>query len=278
MEKVLNIPWFSNLSHNHISLHRKEVSRERKQKWVYKSSQGNRFNRLISMCGQKLGTQTTIQVFGKLGRETGVKEYNALIGLCVQRVRRSDDEDAALEQIHMAFRLFESMREQGFQIEEDTYGQFLLYLIEMGMEQEFHFFCGVIGKDNPRSLPRLGYYEMLLWIGVNNEEKIQELCKYIAVDNGGDNSTLRENYLLALCESDRKKELLQLLEIVDIMKLSSPNSVANIFRSLGRLSLESSAENFLMAFKNCNYEAENISNFISTYVVSIPNLAVRNFS
>ncbi|KAK7856947.1 pentatricopeptide repeat-containing protein [Quercus suber] len=296
VEKVLNIPWFSNLSHNHISLHRKEVSRERKQKWVYKSSQGNRFNRLISMCGQKLGTETTIQVFGKLGRETGVKEYNALIGLCVQRVRRSDDEDAALEQIHMAFRLFESMREQGFQIEEDTYGQFLLYLIEMGMEQEFHFFCGVIGKDNPCSLPRLGYYEMLLWIGVNNEEKIQELCKYIAVDNGGDNSTLRasihvaENYLLALCESDRKKELLQLLEIVDIMKLSSPNSVANIFRSLGRLSLESSAENFLMAFKNCrfgnisikpdvvilmnaDYEAENISNFISTYVVSIPNLA-----
>nr|XP_023876966.1 pentatricopeptide repeat-containing protein At4g04790, mitochondrial-like [Quercus suber] len=276
VEKVLNIPWFSNLSHNHISLHRKEVSRERKQKWVYKSSQGNRFNRLISMCGQKLGTETTIQVFGKLGRETGVKEYNALIGLCVQRVRRSDDEDAALEQIHMAFRLFESMREQGFQIEEDTYGQFLLYLIEMGMEQEFHFFCGVIGKDNPCSLPRLGYYEMLLWIGVNNEEKIQELCKYIAVDNGGDNSTLRENYLLALCESDRKKELLQLLEIVDIMKLSSPNSVANIFRSLGRLSLESSAENFLMAFKNCNYEAENISNFISTYVVSIPNLAVED--
>ncbi|KAK4576310.1 hypothetical protein RGQ29_027035 [Quercus rubra] len=276
VEKVLNIPWFSNLSHNHISLHRKEVSRERKQKWVYKSSQGNRFNRLVSMCGQKLGTETTIQVFGKLGRETGVKEYNALIGLCVQRVRRSDDEDAALEQIHMAFRLFESMREQGFQIEEDTYGQFLLYLIEMGMEQEFHFFCGVIGKDNPRSLPRLGYYEMLLWIGVNNEEKIQELCKYIAVDNGGDNSALRENYLLALCESDRKKELLQLLEIVDIMKLSPPNSVANIFRSLGRLSLESSAENFLMAFKNYNYEAENISNFISSYVVSIPNLAVED--
>ena len=29
---------------------------------------------------------------------------------------------------------------------------------------------------------------------------------------------------------------------------------------------------------NADYEAENISNFISSYVVSIPNLAVRNFS
>lgn len=275
-EKVLNVPWFSKLSHNHISLHRKEVARDRKQKWIYKSSLGNRFHRLISMCGQKLGTETIIHVFGKLRRETGIKEYNALIGLCIERARTSYDEDDALEQIHMTFRIFESMRERGFPLEEQTYGPFLLYLIEMGMVQEFHFFCGVIGKDNPLSLPRLGYYEMLLWMEVNNEEKIQELCNYIAVDDGGDDSNLRENYLLALCESDRKEEILQLFEIVDITKLSPPDSVANIFRSLGRLLLESSAEKYLMAFKNCDYEAENISKFIYSYVVSIPNLAVED--
>lgn len=191
LKEVLNIPWFSELSHNNISVNRKEVSRERKQKWIFKSTQGNRFSRLITMCGQKLGTETTVQVFGKLGRETGLKEYNALIGLYIQRARTSNDEDIALEQIHKAFRIFESMREQGFQLEEETYGQFLMYLIDVGMVEEFHFFCEVIRKENPRSLSRLGYYEMLLWLGVNNEEKICELCNYIAVDDGGDKSNLR---------------------------------------------------------------------------------------
>jgi hypothetical protein len=65
-----------------------------------------------------------------------------------------------------------------------------------------------------------------------------------------------ENYLLALCESDRKKELLQVLEIVDITKLSPPNLVANIFKSLGRLLLESFAEKFLFAFKTCGMFVE----------------------
>jgi hypothetical protein len=191
LKEVLNMPWFSNLSHNITSVNRKEVSRERKQKWIFKSTQGNRFSRLITMCGQKLGTETTVQVFGKLGRETGLKEYNALIGLYIQRARTSNDEDIALEQIHKAFRIFESMREQGFQLEEETYGPFLMYLIDMGMVEEFHFFCEVIRKENTRSLSRLGYYEMLLWLGVNNEEKIRELCNYIAVDDRGDKSHLR---------------------------------------------------------------------------------------
>lgn len=81
-------------------------------------------------------------------------------------------------------------------------------------------------------------------------DKVTSFCWYYSTSPAS--TYVAENYLLALCESDQKKELLQLLEIVDIMKLSSTNSVANIFRSLGRLSLESSAENFLMAFKNCS--------------------------
>lgn len=191
LKEVLNIPWFSSLSHNNISVNRKEVARERKQKWIFKSTQVNRFNRLITMCGQKLGTETTVQVFDRLGRETGLKEYNALIGLYIERARTSNDEDIALEQIHKAFRIFESMREQGFQLEEETYGPLLMYLIDMGMAEEFHFFCEVIRKENPSSLSRLGYYEMLLWLGVDNEEKICDLCNYIAVDDGGEKSNLR---------------------------------------------------------------------------------------
>lgn len=66
-----------------------------------------------------------------------------------------------------------------------------------------------------------------------------------------DSTHVAENYLLALCESDRKKEILQLLEIVDIKKLSSTESKAKIFQSLGRLLLESVAEKFLLDFKIC---------------------------
>ena len=59
-----------------------------------------------------------------------------------------------------------------------------------------------------------------------------------------------ENYLLALCEKNRKKEVLQVLEIIDITRVSSL-FIAGIFQSLGRLSLEASAEKFLLILKEC---------------------------
>lgn len=58
-----------------------------------------------------------------------------------------------------------------------------------------------------------------------------------------------ENYLLALCESERKEELEQLLKIIDITELSSVECVASIFKSLGKLSLESLAEMLLLELK-----------------------------
>ncbi|ONI13099.1 hypothetical protein PRUPE_4G202300 [Prunus persica] len=276
MENALDLPWFPDMSHSVLSMRRKEITRERKQKWIFKSSQVNRFGRLVNMCADRLGTHTTIQVFDKLGRESGVKEYNALIKICIERARSSADEDVGLEQIHMAFQIFKSMKEQGFLLEEETYGQFLAYLVDMGMTEEFQFFCGVIKAENPSSVARLGYYEMLLWIRIDDEEKIQELCNYIVSDDEGTMSVLQENYLLALCESDRKEEILQLLEIMDITQISSLDCVASIFTCLGRLLLESYAEKFLLSFKACDHAAENITNFISSYVVGIPNLAVED--
>ncbi|XP_022716949.1 pentatricopeptide repeat-containing protein At4g04790, mitochondrial-like isoform X2 [Durio zibethinus] len=275
--RVLSIPWLSNLSNNNILPKQKEVSRERKQKWVFKKTQVNRFNRLIKMCGDKLGTKATMEVFDKLGRETGLKEYNALIAVCLEKARTSDDEDSALEHISEAFRTFKKMRERGFQVEEGTYGPFLRYFIDMGMVDEFHFFCGPIKEGNPSSLSRLGYYEMLLWIRVNNEEKIQELCNYIAADNGEDDFKLKENYLLALCVTGRKKDLIQLLEVIDVTRISSVNQVEKIFQSLGRLSLESFTEKFLLAFKRCGYGMDEISRLIFSYASGIPNLAVEDF-
>ncbi|KAK1581507.1 hypothetical protein Q3G72_006621 [Acer saccharum] len=276
VENVLEIPWFSTLNHNNISAHRKEVLRERKQKWIFKRTQGSRFNKLVQMCASKLGTEATVQVFGRLGRETGLKEYNALIGICVEKAKASDDEDVALEQICKAFQLFNYMKEQGFELEEETYSQLLMYLIDMGMIEEFHFFSNTIRDGNPCSVPRLGYYEMLLWIGVNDEQKIWELCNSIAANDEGDYSNLQENYLLALCETDRKNDLLKVLETIDITKISSPNHVASIFKSFGRLLLESSAEKYFSAFKVTGHGAEDVSTFIFSYASSIPNLAVED--
>ncbi|KAJ1393172.1 hypothetical protein SESBI_35221 [Sesbania bispinosa] len=170
------------------------------------------------------------------------------------------------------FHLFKLMREQGLELEEQTYRPLLLYIIDMCMVEEFQFFCHVIKDENPSSVTRLGYYEMMLWLRVNNEEKIQALCDCI-VENDGDNiSDLQESYLLALCESDRKEKILEMLEIIDIKKLSSAKSVAKIFQELGRLLLEPVVEKFLLDFKTNNHEADNITNFITSYAVSIPNL------
>ncbi|KAK8312989.1 hypothetical protein V6Z12_D01G078900 [Gossypium hirsutum] len=275
LERVLNIPWLSNVSNNNISLRRKELSRERKQKWVFKKTQSGRFNRLIKMCGDKLGTKATIEVFDKLGRDTGLKEYNALIAVCLEKARTSNDEDDALEHMSEAFKTLKKMRERGFQVEEGTYGPFLMYFIDMGMVEEFFFFCGPIKEGNPSSVTRLGYYEMLLWIGVNNEEKIQELCNCIVAADEEDDFKLKENYLLALCESGRK-DIMQLLEVIDITRISSVNVVANIFESLGRLSFDSFAEKFLWTLKNNDYKMADISRLIFSYVSAIPNLAVED--
>ena len=46
-------------------------------------------------------------------------------------------------------------------------------------------------EENPSSVSRLGYYEMMLWLQINNEEKIQHLCNYVALNDGEDTSELR---------------------------------------------------------------------------------------
>ncbi|KAL9345903.1 hypothetical protein Peur_060756 [Populus x canadensis] len=276
VENVFKTPWLSNWKKNNIGIQRKEISYERKQKWIFKNSQVYRFDRLVDTCAFKLGTDATMDVFGMLGRETGLKEFNALMKMCIEQCRETDDENVAKEQISEVLELFISMKEQGFPIEEETYGPFLMLLIDKGLVEEFYFFYGFIKDTNPREIARLGYYDLRFYIRVNDEKKIQELCNCICTDYGDENISLRENYLLALCESDQKNYLLQLLETVDITKLSSLGNAVSIFKSLGRLSLESYVEKFLLVLKNCDYGAEDISTLIFSYATSIPNLAVED--
>ncbi|OIW03158.1 hypothetical protein TanjilG_11795 [Lupinus angustifolius] len=250
-ERTPKISWLSNISQSNTYLRRKEPSREKKQKCMFELSQRSRFDRLIEICAKVLGTGATIELFGKVGREPGLKGYTTLIEMCIDRARGTDDDDIATEEMGKVFHLFKSMREQGLDLAEQAYRPLLLYIIDTCLVEEFHFFCNVIKDENPSSLARLGYYEMMLWLRVNNEEKIQGLCDYILENDDEDASNLRESYLLALCESERKKQILDLLEIIDIKKLSSTESVSQIFQALGRLLLEPVAEKFLLDFKTC---------------------------
>ncbi|XP_056167549.1 pentatricopeptide repeat-containing protein At4g04790, mitochondrial-like isoform X2 [Syzygium oleosum] len=274
LELVLSKPLFADMSQTKALLH-KETLRERKQRWIFKNTLVRRYDRLVKMCAQVLGTEATLQVFGKLGHETGVKEYNALIAICIEKARESDDEEVALQEIHKAFTLFESMREQGFRIGEDTYGPFLMYLIDMEMEDEFHFFGRLIKDDNPSSISRFGYYEMLLYCRTNQEEKIRELFNHVACHDGEDKYDLAGNYLLALCGSDRK-ELLHFLQVIDIQNISSLDCLTSIFTSLGKLKLDVLAEQFLLALKDHHDRAEHVTKFIFDYVAYMPNLAVED--
>uniref|UniRef100_A0A2P2LKP3 Pentatricopeptide repeat-containing protein At4g04790-like n=1 Tax=Rhizophora mucronata TaxID=61149 RepID=A0A2P2LKP3_RHIMU len=277
LQTTLNVPWLSQTL-NKMSMQRKEVCRSRKQRFIFKSTQHGRCNKLVATCARYVGTDATIQLLGKLGCETGLKEYNAMIKICIHEAKESDDEDVVIKQLSKSYQILRSMKEQGFQLEEETFASILVYLIDMCMVREFHFFCEAIKGYNPSCLAKLGYYEMLLYIRVDDEEKIQELCNHICSAEGAETTDLCVNYLAALCESDRKEEILQLLEITDITKFSSLDHVVNIFKSLGRLSLESCVDKFLLAFKESDHGAEIISTLILNYATSITNLAVRNFS
>ncbi|XP_004244155.1 pentatricopeptide repeat-containing protein At4g04790, mitochondrial isoform X2 [Solanum lycopersicum] len=271
LENVLDVPWLSNVEKCSISLRRKEIARERKEKWTFKSSQVGRFHQLVEQCACKLGTDTTIKVFGKLGRETGLKEYNALIRLCIEKARESNDEEVSLKQLSKAYQLLKSMKEQGFQLKEESYGSILMYFIDFGMVQDFDFYCELITDGNADSLVRLTYYEMLLWAKVENEDKIEELLYHLSLYDGADKSAFQENYLLALCESDRVEDFVRVLRTIDITKVSSIDFVANIFKFLGKLLLESFAKIFLQELVTTGIGAKDISKFICNYTISMPS-------
>lgn len=274
-ERILNVSQLPNIPQSNISLRRKEVSREKKRNCLFKIAQENRFRRLIESCAKILGTEATLELFDKVGRKPGVKGYNALVEICMGKAREAENEDIAIEEMGKVFHLFDLMKKQGLKPDEHTYRPLLLYTIDMGMVEEFQFFCHIIKEEVPSSTARLGYYEMMLWLKVNNEEKIQDLCNYIAENDADDTFYLRENYLLALCESERKENILEVLEIMDIKKLSSVGSIAKVFQTLGRLLLEPVAEELLLDFKASDYDEDNITTFIASYTVSIPDLSVE---
>lgn len=192
LEKLSDISrLMKNMPHSTVSLKRKQFSREKKRNCVFESGQSNRFGKLIVYYADKLGVEAMLKLFCTLGRELGAKDYNVLIGVCIDKARETEDEGVAIEEMAKVFHILKSMRERGFQLEEETYCRLLLYVIEMGMVEEFQFFIDFIKDNNPSSLSRLGYYEMMLWLRVNHEEKIQDVCAFIANNDAAATSELR---------------------------------------------------------------------------------------
>ncbi|KAM7261672.1 hypothetical protein ACFE04_020749 [Oxalis oulophora] len=217
------------------------MTRDKKQKWIHKNTQGYLFDWLVNRCVQSLGTDTTIEMFGRLGRETGEKEYNAIIRCCIEQAKLCDSDDESLDKFMKAYKIFKGMKEQGFAIKEGTYGPLLTFLAEKGMVQVFHSVCdGNISAPHIPKLRDFGSPLPHIWSGSATG------LEGILVNFQGDGQG--KSKLLAFCESDRKAELLQLLNDVGITRVSSSCS-GSIFKALGRLSLDSFVEKFIFSLK-----------------------------
>ncbi|KAL6888546.1 hypothetical protein ACP4OV_009572 [Aristida adscensionis] len=244
--RILDTEWFVVPSPRDPTMPwRRERAREKKKQYIFKNTESRRFTKLMQLCADKLGAESTLEFFGKLGRESGVKEFNALIKVYLGKARACRDIDSAVEHIYRAYRLFEMMRDRGLKIEQDIYGPFLLYLVDVRMLAEFEMFSTLFKDANPQSYSHIAYYEMLFCIRVQDEQKIQELCRSVENYNEEVHYDTAESYMLAFAESGRKRDLIGLLELLGLTKISSSKYIYNIFKSLGRLELENYAEKLL---------------------------------
>ncbi|KAF0925028.1 hypothetical protein E2562_015336 [Oryza meyeriana var. granulata] len=274
--KILDTEWIAvPPPSNPLAAWRREVAREKKKRYMFKNTESHRFSRLMQKCADKLGAESALEFFGKLGRYTGAKEFNALIRICLTKAKACKDIDSAVEHIYRAYRLFEMMSDRGFQIEEDSYGPFLLYLVDVGMSEEFEMFSAFFKDANPQSNSRIAYYEMLLWIRAQDEEKIQELCHSVENFNEGDYD-MAESYMLAFAERDRKSDFIRLLELVDPTKILQSKYLSTIFQYLGRLQMKNYAEKLLQQMRSKESGVGKLSSIIFEYAANIPNIAVED--
>ncbi|XP_010448978.1 PREDICTED: pentatricopeptide repeat-containing protein At4g21880, mitochondrial-like [Camelina sativa] len=238
----------------------------------YKKKESYAMKKLLRRSDQKFCGETMFGWWAIMGKEVGVHEYSTLIQICRQRARRRNDVESVLGHIGKAIEYLKEMRKCGFTIEKRTYEPFLKLLVDKGMVEKFQISKDVIRDANPDALGKIGYYEMLLWIQVGDDEKVHELCSTIG-DSETSLSILQENYLVALFEKDRSENLQRLFEIMDITKVSSPHLLTKIFGYLGRSLLESIAIKFFRELRKCGKDGgKTVSNLMFSYATCIPNL------
>lgn len=81
--------------------------------------------------------------------------------------------------------------------------------------------------------------------------------------------------MLAFAESSRKEDLVALLDLLDLSKVSGSKYISNIFKSLGRLELENYAEKLLQGMRSKGNKLCASSPYlvrISFYVMDTSNI------
>lgn len=237
--------------------------------------QDRRFGELMKVYGKRLGAETTLDLLGKLGRENGVKEYTAMVELCVKKAEENPNEEEASRQICMALGLLDKIRECGLFPDRLSYKPLIAYLANKGMVEEFQCLVEQTREDNADlSEEELSYYEMVLWIKEGNRDEVLALCNLVlCYSNKGSSNlrTLAAGFLLALSENDWTEEILRLLEKVEITKISSLVCLTNIFKCFGRSTLQEAAEKFILAFKTEGVKLHKLSDFICDFALSLTN-------
>ncbi|EOA34101.1 hypothetical protein CARUB_v10021602mg [Capsella rubella] len=207
-------------------------------------------------------------------------ECEAAILLNIENANKSNDEEYVTDHIAKAFELMGAMKGSFMSADEEIYGPLLNFLIGKKMVEEFHMLVEAIRGDGEsewlqqEKLARLCYYKMLLWIKLKDEEKIEEVCSMIIKSFKAkitkEENPLKptiilrrgwrihrvklcdkkcpssiENYLLALCDKDQHKEVLRILESLDITRVDSFGVWTSIFKHLGRFLSEPVAKKLL---------------------------------
>jgi len=107
------------------------------------------------------------------------------------------------------------------------------------------------------------------------KKKIQELCHSVEDYNEEAHYDIAESYMLAFAESGRKEDLIALLDLLDLTKVSGSKYISNIFKSLGRLELENYADKLLQGMRSKGCSDGTISSLILGYATNIPNILVE---
>lgn len=154
----------------------KEMSRFRKTLRMPQAKQDYRFSEVMTRVARKVGTVNTLEMLDRMGMKPTEQDFNALIGICVEKARHAVDDEEALDQIYKAYHLLRLMREKEMSLSEGSYGPCLAFLVDMEMEQDFLFFSKWIKFESPEAALRIRYYEMLFLIKVDDHERIRDLC------------------------------------------------------------------------------------------------------
>ncbi|CAL9238462.1 unnamed protein product [Arabidopsis halleri] len=214
-----------------------------------------------STYGSDIRQNQALETLRKLGVEFSEENCKAFV---TKKIDIAIQCGGGRAQIMSAFKF---LKEEGLSIEEGMYSSCLCYLIDEKMEKKFNFLIRILKEEIPDSLPVLGYYEMLLWIELNDVQKIEEIGCGI-IDRWGKLSSLEVHYLEALCVANEDEFLKTLLKTVDITKASSLEELAPIFEYLGRSESLVEAIRLLGKLKT-TLPPEHISLLIFWYATSI---------